>query len=825
METDSDSDSSDSRTYAARWPRKRRRAAKSPLRQCVRSLAAFMFGLFLASVYGCITFFLQHYGFWFCLCSTVTIAALCAFGMGLFVRARVVVWLVLPALCCSHGKNLLLFLIFSMVTRGPLANTLENFNRAARSVACGIELAKNQSRQLVERASAPLRPVLGKIKQITKNAYAVAGRVQSLISSLTDSVSHIARMLRNVLYFLVRIGDVCEDKLGSPYRKCVKAFNDAQRNCTELLDAASGICDVVSGMQDLCNLTKVTLVFCVVPTYVMTQMKTKLADPTVAALEKMKRQFEFEISVSAHLDMHVNSSRSAQQVSQEIMEEVTVEVSLWRNNMNLFAYMGLVFLGLTCLQAVLYKRKYLHQDDFDNIYITEKFVTMDLRRSEDGRSSLLPLTRREALIYIRPCSLYLTEEERRATALNTMSVLRHMAVGGLLVALDLVVFWMFDTVYQLAQREIFVKAPVMVAVNMNGSSYASDMFKDIVAAFDVLQKGNITVLSKKCLIAPSETNYYGYMFIGLLYGFSLFIVVAGSYIKRLRRFVCASYYPKRERERVQFLYNHILSQRASLQKVLLRFVARRRADGEPSSLISIPGGSFLAHCFGAPMVCCMACGKEAKMRDDPTMFACSTPKCTGLLCLQCHHSLGKICPVCMGPLIFQEDSEEEIDSSDDQQVGLWTAALTSMSHHGHGKDTRQLLKLRIREALRRKPAAAGAEYSGRDSDTNSDISVQSSTSGPDMAYQEQVIRDDSESSDHDLEPFLAACVRREDKTQAVFTDSSSSHDDDMFSKNAHLHEVMVHSSLMPKPSGQTQEVPDTLKLQDLPTDEQTPSNM
>ncbi|XP_048882868.1 DC-STAMP domain-containing protein 2 isoform X2 [Brienomyrus brachyistius] len=810
MDTDSDTDSSDSRTYAPRWPRKRRRAAKSPLKQCVRSLAGFIFGLFLASVYGCITFFLQHYGFWYCLGSTVTIAALCAFGMGLSVRVRTVVSLMLPTLCCTHGKNLLMFLIFSMVTRGPLANTLENFNRAAQSVACGAELAMNQTRQLVERASAPLRPVLGKIKQITKNAYAVAGRVQSLISTLTESVNHIARMLRNVLYFLVRIGDVCEEKLGSPYRKCVKAFNDAKRNCTEVLDAASGICDVVSGMQDLCNLTKVTLVFCVVPIYVMTQMKTKLAAPTVAALEKMQRQFEFEISVSAHLDVHVNSSRSVQQVSQEIMEEVTAEVSHWRNHMGLFAYMGLIFLALTCLQAVWYRRKYLDQDDYDNIYITDKFVMMDLRRSEDGRSPILPLTRREALIYIRPWSLYLTEEERRAAALNTMSVLRHMAVGGLLVALDLLVFWMFDTVYQLAQREIFVKAPVMVAVSMNGSSYASDMFKDIVAAFDVLQKGNITVLSKKCLIAPSETNYYGYMFIGLLYGFSLFIVVAGSYIKRLRRFVCASYYPKRERERVQFLYNHILSQRASLQKVLLSF----------------PGGSCLADFFGVGMVCCVACGKEAKTRDDPTMLACSTPKCTGLLCFRCHRSLGTICPVCMGPLIFQEDSEEEIDSSDDQQVGLWTAALTSMRLQGHGKDTRQLLKLRVREALRRKPAAAGAENSGRDSDTDSDISVQSSTSGLDMTYQEQALQDDSESSDHDPEPFLAACVSCEDKTQAVLTDSSSSHDEDTFSKSAHLQEVMVHSSLMPKPAGQTQEVPDTLPLQDLPTDEQTPrSNM
>lgn len=90
-----------------------------------------------------------------------------------------------------------------------------------------------------------------------------------------------------------------------------------------------------------------------------------------------------------------------------------------------------------------------------------------------------------------------------------------------------------------------------------------------------------------------------------------------------------------------------------------------------------------------------------------------------------------------------------------------------------------------------------------------------------MAYQGQAIRDDSDSSDHNLEPFLAACVSCETKTQAVFTDSSSSQDDDMFSKSAHLHEVMVHSCLMRKLSGQTEEVPDSLQLQDLPTDEQT----
>lgn len=50
-------------------------------------------------------------------------------------------------------------------------------------------------------------------------------------------------------------------------------------------------------------------------------------------------------------------------------------------------------------------------------------------------------------------------------------------------------------------------APVTVAVQVSGSGYASDIFRDLVAAFDTLQGGNITVVSRKCLLEPSEPNY------------------------------------------------------------------------------------------------------------------------------------------------------------------------------------------------------------------------------------------------------------------------------------------------------------------------------
>lgn len=57
-------------------------------------------------------------------------------------------------------------------------------------------------------------------------------------------------------------------------------------------------------------------------------------------------------------------------------------------------------------------------------------------------------------------------------------------------------------------------APVTVAVQVNGSGYASDLFRDLVASFDVLQGGNITVISRKCLLEPSEPDHATYFILG-----------------------------------------------------------------------------------------------------------------------------------------------------------------------------------------------------------------------------------------------------------------------------------------------------------------------
>ncbi|XP_035387011.1 DC-STAMP domain-containing protein 2 [Electrophorus electricus] len=663
------------------------------MRRARHSLGWFFIGLLLAFIFGMTALYVQNHSPWFCIATTVTIATFTGFGMALSVHIRSNVMVMLPMFCSMEGKKLLLFLILTMVIQGPFNSTLANFERAAGSVVCGAELAMNQTQQLMQRASNPLLPVLNKIKEVSRNAYSLAGRVQNFIQALSESVRHISRSLRNVLHFLASIGDICNDNMGTPYKKCNSLFDEGRANCLTLLSVFSFLCHMVDGFRPLCGLTRVGEFFCILPSYIGNHLKTKLALPTIVAFEQMKKEFEFNMSTSVHFNMSLDSSQSVQDMARKILEEVERDQSRFLEIMALLTYVGLFMLLLMYLQAVLYKHRYLHVDDFENFYITEQFVELDHKFSRQGRLAVLPLNEKEARTYITPYSVRLTAQERRAVAAGLVSLLRHMAMGCVVMALDLMVFWVFDILHHQAQGEIVARAPVIIDIQVNGSGYAADIYKDIVTSFDILQRGNITVLNKKCLMKPLEPDYTGYLIIGLLYGLSFFLVLAGSYAKRLQRLVCTHYHPQREQERILWLRGHILSQRGFLGRALLRAVARCKQDrGHGRALhtlaLNLPGGATIARFLGVCDKCCLACGQAMKRKDSPDVHICSTPNCTGCFCMRCFRVMGSICALCMGP---QEDSEQELDSSDEEQLNLAEAAMTS-PHVSQRTDRRKLMR-------------------------------------------------------------------------------------------------------------------------------------
>lgn len=647
------------------------------MRESGRSLLAFALGLLLASLHGALALFVQQQELWFCFYTTQVLAALAAFGMGLSAGVRASVAIVLPSLFCNYGRKLLLFLYLSLLWSGPVANTVENVERTSASLLCGAELAANQTQELMQRAAEPLFSSLDKIREIGRKALSAAGRIQNFIEALTDAARHVARTLRNVLHFLVDIGDVCNAKLGSPYRKCHAVFAEARANCQELLREFDFLCEIVTAFQPLCSVARAGELFCVVPAYVGRHLRQRLEAPVVAAFAQMKREFDFNFSASVSYELAANGSRSLQEVTQGIMGEVSQQLRVLRALGTPLAYVGVALLALSFVRAVQYRRAYLRDLNFDNVYITAELEELDRRASAGGGASVLPVTPREARTYLPPWSLRLTAKEKRLVFRDVVAVFRHLLLGSVLVVLDFLVFWMLDQVHQMVKEDVVARPPVLVTVAVNGTGYASDIFRDLVASFNILQGGNVTVISRKCLLSPAEPDPSTCFVLGFLLGLALLLSLTRGFVQRCRRLVCARYYPEREQRRIQHLRQQILDQRKTLGLALRMAAARFRADrggggaegaggGLQSLLLRLPGGAHLCSLLSLSPISCLSCGEVLRTKGD--MAACETPQCPGLYCRLCYHSLGNSCMVCARPPTpeLEDIEDEERDSSDDE---------------------------------------------------------------------------------------------------------------------------------------------------------------
>ncbi|KAK9391075.1 DC-STAMP domain-containing protein 2 [Crotalus adamanteus] len=676
-------------------------------RATVRSLGGFGLGMTLSTAYGALVIFGQGYSIWYCLLSTITLALALGLGMAFSFKVRVTVLLMLPQFFSKEGKMVLILLAFGMAMEGPFANIVRNFNRSADTVSCGAELALNQTAEMLQRAREPLINALKKIKDIARKAKVVGDRVRKLFRSVMDAVRHVAHCMRNVWYFLLHMGEVCNKEMGRPYQKCARIFDNAKDQCERAIPFLSFLCHVVLLFKYLCGLANILLVFCIIPEYIVPFLRRKVAEPVVAMLNRVRAEFEFNITTIHQYEVNVNASKKLSQVAFDIMEEVSERLQPAREAVGLFGYMSTLVMLYMYLGALLYRKHYLHEDSFDNIYITNSFLEMDAVRRKSKRLSVLPLSPKESTKYIRPASLVLPRKEQIAYALALVSICRQFILVILLILADFFVYWLFDLVRYHLVGEIVARAPVSTTIGVNGSGYTSELYRDLVSAFDVLQEGNISVVSPKCRLLPSEPDYDGYLVIGLMYGICLFSAIFGTYIQRMRRVLCAWYYPSRERERICYLYNTILTRRTKLMSAVLKAVRQNSADEGHQNILLVFASKFrlcrwLVKKLGVHEAYCLGCGKIQRGVDSEDFVTCITPACRGIYCPECYRILNNTCSICMAPLTYQGDIDEEIDSSDEEAMVLWTNAVRALRGVPDEKRQKQrrLLKTRILRAVK-----------------------------------------------------------------------------------------------------------------------------
>ncbi|XP_014744805.1 PREDICTED: DC-STAMP domain-containing protein 2-like [Sturnus vulgaris] len=662
------------RPGAKRWPEGQNKA-----QQFARSLGGLTLGLVLACIYGALVLLVQGHNVWYCLSITILLGAGLGLGMAFSMKTRMIVLLALPHFFTKEGKMMIMMLALCLTMQGPGVNLLHNISQVAKALSCGAELAQNQTIEQLQRAKEPLLNVQKKIKEIGQNAKVVGDRVRKSIRSIIDSIRHVARALRNVWVWLAMAGKVCNRELGTPHSSCFRYMDKAKDRCERSLSIFYHLCYIVHTFKALCYLkTTVLAVFCTIPGYIQTFIRINAAAPLTDALNRVRAEFEFNISVAHHFSVNLNASKSLGEVSADIMEAVKQHMKPYHRALELFSYISFLAIFYLWYKAIQYRRRYLRDDTFDNIYITRRFVELDMQCAEQGKPTVLPLSSLERGRYIPPGALWLSQQERRQYGVQLFGFLRHVLLGFSIILVDYSIFWLLDLFRHQLSADIIARGPSTMSINVNGTGYTSEIYQDLVSAFNTLQEGKVSVLSQACLIKPVEPDHSTYITIGILYGVWLFICVFGSYLARLRRAVCAAYFPSREQERLVFLHNIIRARREWLIFALRQSGTRNLADTGKNRFFLI-----LMSSLGTPS-------------PENSTSSLTAPFSSGLYCSECYRTLN-ICTVCMAPLSFPDAGEEEMDSSDEETPELQLGAVQERRGQERGRRLLQRIKDMIKD--------------------------------------------------------------------------------------------------------------------------------
>ncbi|XP_068109668.1 DC-STAMP domain-containing protein 2 isoform X2 [Hyperolius riggenbachi] len=681
------------------------------MKSAIRSFFAFVFGLLLITAYAYIVLFQKNYNMWFCLISTISIGFFISIGMAFSIRFRITVMLMFPHILSGQGKAVIMLIILSMTAKGPSANMLENYHRAALSISCEVNMAINQTIEVLKRFKEPITKVLNFLHKIGNMAKTVAGKAKLFFASIWEKMKEVGNFLQKIWKFITNIGEVCNNEMLRPYKKCIKDLDDAKENCFRL--KLSFLCEIVEIGRPACNLAKIATWICVIPHYVGKFIKVTAQKPVLFLTRSLNRIFDFNVTIHRSFGITVNSSKSLATIFQEIREDVDQGLEPYREFFQMFSYSVLFICLYTYVQALRYHHSYIFDDNFDNIYITRAFVDLDNMRLHLNRKPLLPLSIQEAYDFIRPGALRLTNRERKGYKFELINVFRSMLSVALIILCDYMSFWILDTI-------------------------ASFMMGDIA-------------------------------FRSAMYGTAFVASAAGVYIQRLKRLICAYYYPFRERERVCFLYNKLVTKRQNILCTLWKTMRMNTEDEGHSSIPLIlatkcPGLSCIVRLMGADgYECyCMACAKMSTPHTNEDFVSCITPNCRGLFCKSCSEILNRVCNICMGPLSYSKNLDEELDSSDDEKIHLWIEAMTTLKEEKTKRKTMQsALKNRLKDIIRRrgmktkvvqKYTSARKDLSDSDGESSEFSGTQSVDGSTDHEYQDR--SEDSDSGPEELLHYL-----------------------------------------------------------------------
>ncbi|KAH3769099.1 hypothetical protein DPMN_170346 [Dreissena polymorpha] len=587
---------------------------------------------------------------------------------------RCLVLLMLPQFFSAKGRMLLLMYALFLAMNHPLRNVNRNINVLSQSTTCGQEVALNETRELVKAAAAPVQGIIESVRGVMTKLQQLSRNLKSAYTTLKKTVTAIGNTIQSVARWLANFTDSCNKKVRQPYERCVQGFESARVKCKKLLGPLDGLCNIVKWFQPVCGVARVGELVCVIADAIKRLITKNISFPSIKVLKDAEAMFYFKVTLDYKFNYTIDTTRSFKDIKADIRKEIQSYVSTLLKTIGIFKNMLLVSLIFVVVGAIVYRSRYLSKDRFDNRYITFTVRDLDERRKRNQKGSILPLTYDEENKYVSSLSGRMLPFELRKLGVGLVLLMVSVFNAAFYLFCDYGLYSALALIQKHFTIITQVPVPPHMKLHVTGNGPMSDMYRSIVTMFDPIAKTNVRMDIARCVPIPSEPDWAIYKIIGIIYLVCFVLTFGEAYGMRMRHKVMACYYPRRERKRAMWLFNHILKTRGGIiARTRMNIKARKmgKLDQEHISLkgqlaAKYPLFEKLLKFLGWEVKSCLYCGREGKPDDYLNFVHCEFYDCDAVYCVECYADLKNVCAVCENDVEVKGGSDEnEIDSSID----------------------------------------------------------------------------------------------------------------------------------------------------------------
>ncbi|XP_062550681.1 protein sneaky [Armigeres subalbatus] len=644
---------------------------KSFTNQIIRSMLLYFYGLLLGILFWRHVLLKLWMSFDFVFPVGIAICLFLGYGCALSVQIRCYSSLCLTGFLGKAGRGMLKAIVLTCILTGPINNICLNAREVVRVFTCSTELTYNLSKARFDLMAKPFQNALlgskNNLEQVKEEFVGIVDIIEPIKEEVTgyDNDSNYRQSRQSGEQYRKRyvqkLRNRCEAQLQNGVKRCEQTFQKVYDDCHEKLpilvnyllcwpmklDLMCGASQVFGNKDAICSAENVVDSEFGEDYVQLIGEKEKLT----GNLEDVNIQYEF-VDIQ-HQEGYLTAKETSKQIRKEFerkKESFDMIVYIWEK------FFALVILRVT-LNALSYHQKYLKKIDFENHYISEYFIHIDQRRIYQGKVNILPLRRIERSHLVDLESASCTRLEFRKIIVQLLTLVLQSTSASVFVLLDALFFETLDIVSRNSRVEFKQEGHHDINVTVTGTGVIAMMVRRSVEGFKSQFRVDVLTSNEECLPRPHKLDDWDLAKIYLLLLGVAVLVLNEAYINRLKRLICAWFYPKREKQRILYLYNRMLKRRKQLHRSLvekLKEYIRMMKYGATLDFLNRLQFYLPACCGWIRMVhkkSCSLCGyNKAK-----TLNECNNYNCFLAYCDECWQDVKQECLACKAGSVLDHD--------------------------------------------------------------------------------------------------------------------------------------------------------------------------